>query len=629
MAAKKKPAPQQQETETPRVVALPHAMDGYDVAWQPNPGPQTEILLRPEYELLYGGAKGGGKTAAGIMWLVTGNPNAANPQPVDISYINHPYYRALVLRRNRADMEYWISEAKKIYKLFGAVYTANPSEFTFESGAKIVIGHLAEDGAWEKYAGNEVQRILIEEATQIPSYRLYSLVVANCRSKYKELRPQILLTANPGGPGHGWISKRFLTTTPASYKRTLVQKIADPVTGKVVEITRAFIPAKVTDNPKILETDPTYAARLSAQYANDENLRRALLDGDWNALAGQYFTAWRPNGPLGSETALYPWARHVIEPIRMEPHWHRWISMDWGYKHHSVAHWFCQHPNGQVHVYREIAFAGMTPEQFGVEIALASLADLDGLTEHRVDLWLSPDAFGTRTSEQTIADQVKSGICSVLGPTSAYILTGKDIPGADERDVFDLVDFQQRQAGIAIRRAQNHRVAGWMYTHSLMRFKPLVQNEDKFDADKAIGIAHDLGAEEYFKYIKYYQRTKEALPLLQVHSTCPRTIAAIPAAMHDEEHDPNDVLKTDEPEDDVLDSLRYGCMAHKYTVAKEPLKNFVAGRISDIQSRRSETLTGHSIMQIAAKAERDWAQQSTAEPINIPRASGRSRRWRN
>lgn len=39
------------------------------ILWQPQPK-QVEALERPEYEILYGGARGGGKTAAGIGWLL-------------------------------------------------------------------------------------------------------------------------------------------------------------------------------------------------------------------------------------------------------------------------------------------------------------------------------------------------------------------------------------------------------------------------------------------------------------------------------------------------------------------------------------------------------------------------------
>ena len=42
--------------------------------WKPHEGPQTLALSINEnvYEILYGGARGGGKTDAGIVWLLKG-----------------------------------------------------------------------------------------------------------------------------------------------------------------------------------------------------------------------------------------------------------------------------------------------------------------------------------------------------------------------------------------------------------------------------------------------------------------------------------------------------------------------------------------------------------------------------
>ena len=40
------------------------------VIWQPQPGPQTALLQCPVFEILYGGARGGGKTESSIGdWL--------------------------------------------------------------------------------------------------------------------------------------------------------------------------------------------------------------------------------------------------------------------------------------------------------------------------------------------------------------------------------------------------------------------------------------------------------------------------------------------------------------------------------------------------------------------------------
>ena len=78
-----------------------------NVVWEPHPK-QIEALERPEFEVLYGGSRGGGKTDCGLAWLAeeTHNPN----------------YRALVLRRNSEDLKDWTDRANQLYSIL-----ANPA----------------------------------------------------------------------------------------------------------------------------------------------------------------------------------------------------------------------------------------------------------------------------------------------------------------------------------------------------------------------------------------------------------------------------------------------------------------------------------------------------------------------
>jgi hypothetical protein len=235
--------------------------------WKPNSGPQTLALSATDYEVGYGGRRGGGKTAAGIVWLLYDK--------------EHPLYRALVIRKNAEDLNDWTDRAKRIYEPLGAVMTGKPAQFVFPSGAIIRTGHLKDENAYGKYQGHEYQKELVEELTQIPSEESYLKLVSSCRSTIPEIKPQVFSTFNPDGPGFAWVKKRFrLVGIPKEPVRTI-----DPQTG----LSRVFIPAGLQDNP-FLDKDPQYRSFLNGL---PDGLRQAWRDGSWDdpIIKGAYYTA--------------------------------------------------------------------------------------------------------------------------------------------------------------------------------------------------------------------------------------------------------------------------------------------------------------------------------------------------
>lgn len=534
---------------------------------------QEEWLARTEFEVLCGGARGPGKTAAGIAWLVTGNPEGHKTGHIcDQSYILHPRYRALVLRRNAVDMGDWIAKAKLIYKPLGAEWRSREGEFKFPSGAVIIVGHLDSEDAFEKYQGHEYVRILLEEATQIPSKTLYLRLQASCRTPFKEMRRQIFLTANPGGMGHGWVRERFVA--PTAPGTTYV----DPVT----DLTRIFMPGRVSDNP-IFANDREYIGTLMGLPLM---IRRAWLDGDWDAIAGSAFPEFRvkPNTEEPTE------ACHVVDSqtTPVAPWFHRWLSCDWGYAHNAAVYKYAELPGKQVHVLDELVMNQVTPEELGVEIGRFAFQDLttDYSTAQRsMDLFLSPDAFDRRTSEKTVADQIAEGISRVLGPDSVYIHPSAN-PNEAPGGIFRRAELAFR-ASIVIQRATNQRVAGWMNMRALMRWWPVLPaNTDKWDPEFALKLQRESPI-KYQEYAKLFLPKSEVLPRLKIHADkCPKLVVAIPLArMNDPEKrgggDPNDVDKTHyEDKDtgasmDCIDSLRYGLMGYKTMDIPEPKEEFM------------------------------------------------------
>lgn len=231
--------------------------------WQPHPGPQTWVLERKEKEVLFGGARGGGKTEAGLAWL-------CEPE-----YISNPRYRALVIRRNYDDLSDWIHRAKIFYRDIAEI-VGKPAEIRWRAGGITRLGHWNDREALGKYLGHEYQKMLIEELTEgIGSELEYLQLLGSCRSSLAELPSQIFATTNPGNRGHVWVKKHWVDV---AFKKTYV----DPETG----YTRIYVPSTIDNNPTLLETDPGYVKFLEGL---PEPLKSAWRFGSWDGFEGQFF----------------------------------------------------------------------------------------------------------------------------------------------------------------------------------------------------------------------------------------------------------------------------------------------------------------------------------------------------
>ena len=223
--------------------------------------------MADEFEILYGGARGGGKTDAGMAWLLYEKDN--------------PKYKGLVIRKNAEDLSDWIARAKVMYEPTEAKFVGNPSIIRFPSGSFIKTGHLKDENAYEKYLGHEYHKINIEELTLIPSEESYMKLISSCRSTVPELKPQVYASTNPGGAGHKWVKNRFrLSGVPTS---SVVTK--DPNTGR----SRIFIPARIEDNPHLMKVDPSYVKMLESLPT--EALINQWRYGSWDdfEIKGAYY----------------------------------------------------------------------------------------------------------------------------------------------------------------------------------------------------------------------------------------------------------------------------------------------------------------------------------------------------
>jgi hypothetical protein len=239
-----------------------------DKHWEPQER-QKAALVRRENEILYGGARGGGKTDAGMAWMLYD--------------VGNPKFRGLVIRRNADDLKDWIDRAREMYKPMKASFVGQPVEVRFPTGAVIRTGHLKDESAYSKYQGHEYHKILIEELTQIPYESQYEKLLGSNRSTVEGLKPQVFCTTNPDGPGHYWVKERFQCELPTQEPQILI----DEQTG--IKRSRIFIPAKLEDNKHLMDADPGYVVYLN--NITDEVLKRQWREGSWEDpnIEGAYY----------------------------------------------------------------------------------------------------------------------------------------------------------------------------------------------------------------------------------------------------------------------------------------------------------------------------------------------------
>lgn len=285
---------------------------------------QTKFHQSTAFETLYGGAAGGGKTAAIVAEAVT-------------YAIEHPKARIYIFRKTIPELKQ--SVVPEIYKQCadfiniakGMAYNAQDRVFTFNNGSILQLAYLETTADMYRYQSAEMHLLLIDELTHFTQEE-YEYLKTRVRST-GEYPLKVMAATNPGNIGHAWVKTYFIDiATP--------ETIYTDKNGN----TRMFIPAKVSDHPSEAFRN-TYSKQLSSLH--DPNLRRALLEGDWDIFAGQAFEEWRRETDEGK-----PW--HVVQPFVIPAHWTKWFAYDWGFNTYAAGLWLAIDPGtARIYVYRE------------------------------------------------------------------------------------------------------------------------------------------------------------------------------------------------------------------------------------------------------------------------------------
>lgn len=338
-------------------------------------------------EVLYGGAKGGGKSCALVM----------DAFKYALLYKGSLIY---LFRKTNDDLEAnlvseWFNKVPSLLYSYNVVKKIA----TLFNGSKVYFRFVSNYNDAIRYDGRSVDYIGIDELTHFKEE--WVQVLLSCLRSPKGYPTYFRATSNPGNVGHAWVKKRYIL--PTNYGK---KEYTDKLTGNNIK----FIPAIVYDNKVLMDNDPKYVKRL-------ENLpkakRKAYLYGDWDVYEGRAF-------PEFDEDI------HTVDDFDIPSHWVRWMAVDNGYADPFYWAWFCVSEDGTVYLYREYTRTHtqmrVTYSDQGKEAMerMTSNVLVDGIMKNKVEdievCIAGLDAFNTHhrdLSGKTLIDYYENGGFSI------------------------------------------------------------------------------------------------------------------------------------------------------------------------------------------------------------------------
>ena len=306
-----------------------------NIIFKPNDGPQTEFLASSEREVFYGGARGGGKSYAMLI----------DP----LRYCDKQHHRALLIRRSMPELRDMINHSQRLYGQAypGAKWREQEKEWRFPSGARIEFGYAENLTDVLRYQGQSYTWIGIDELPQYPTPEIYNFLRSSLRSVDPDIPVFMRATGNPGNVGSLWVKEMFVDP---SEPNKAFQVHIDTVAGRK-SITRRFIPAKLQDNPYLMQTDD-YMIMLSSL---PEVQRKQFLEGDWSAFENSAFPE-------------FDITTHVVQPFDIPRNWRRCRTCDWGYSSAACVLWMAVDYDNNFWVYREHYTQRVTADVFARQV---------------------------------------------------------------------------------------------------------------------------------------------------------------------------------------------------------------------------------------------------------------------
>lgn len=297
---------------------------------------QTEAwdLLTNEQniDLLYGGAKGGGKSYFLCLWafywclhlIEFFDIKAPLKFPLPVGFLG----RLQGVDFRTTTLETW----KKVIPPNMYEIRAQDKEIVIRNRVKIMFGGLDKSENVAKFNSSELAFFALDQAEEVAQEDI-SVLEGALRLTYNGKTPpyKTLYTANPRA---GWLKQDFVKGNRVGSK---------------------FVKALPRDNPHL---PSGYEEQLKKAFGHNQPLLEAYLEGNWDAFVGAFFETFSQ--------------KHVVyDPasVTIQPTWPRFRSADWGLSAPMAVYWHAVAPDNHVYTYREWYKTGVLDVDASKEIA--------------------------------------------------------------------------------------------------------------------------------------------------------------------------------------------------------------------------------------------------------------------
>ncbi len=377
------------------------------VIFAPFLGQQEKFFHRRERIVFYGGAAAGGKSLCLMMKFAqiisVEKQRFSEAKKKGQRYVSTAW--GIYFRRTTPDLEQIKELSERFFKALDpyAKFNDNKGIWKFPSagGAIFQFSHMEHERDKHKHKSRAYIYIAFDELTEF-SETQFDYLDTRLRTTDPILEPymQICAASNPDGEGLLWVRERFIEVAKPEEVVSIETKLLD---GRVINFEQVYIPAKLTDNPKMMASGQYEASLMNKR----PEVREALLNGNWYVVAGAFLASvW--NSDL-----------HVCEDHDIPDSAKVFRAADWGILAPASIGWFYEDADGGLTMFAHIRRQGKTADLVAKDVA--AIESRHGFWDHhakasRLNLARNPldsacfaDA-GTMGSPTVAKDFAKAGV---------------------------------------------------------------------------------------------------------------------------------------------------------------------------------------------------------------------------